>query len=166
MKLYVGTYYKYNCGSIEGKWLDLDDYTDKEEFLTACKEVHKDEQDPEFMFQDWEGESWEKSLYSECSVPEEYWEIKDGLEKSSIDKDIFGAWLTITNEDASVENIEKAEEQYCGKYESGEEYAEMEFEDTYKDSPLLQYVDWERVWRDMSFNGMEEEDGYIFDKNR
>ena len=54
-KVYVGTYRKYNEGSIEGKWLDLADYTDKADFYEACADLHKDEQGPEFMFQDWEG---------------------------------------------------------------------------------------------------------------
>ena len=41
-RVYVGTYNKYNNGSLFGKWLDLSDYSDK------------DEQEPEFMFQDYE----------------------------------------------------------------------------------------------------------------
>ena len=63
--VYVGTYGKYNNGSLFGAWLDLSDYADKEEFYEACRELHKDEEDAEFMFQDWEnvpegliGESW------------------------------------------------------------------------------------------------------------
>lgn len=58
--IYVGTYEKYNNGSIEGAWLDLTDYADLNDFYEACKELHKDEHDPEFMFQDWEGipEGW------------------------------------------------------------------------------------------------------------
>lgn len=63
--IYVGTYGKYNAGSIFGKWLNLSDYADKEEFYIACRELHNDEADPEFMFQDYEnipdgliGESW------------------------------------------------------------------------------------------------------------
>ena len=32
-RVYVGTYAKYNGGSLEGKWLDLEDYADKDEFL-------------------------------------------------------------------------------------------------------------------------------------
>ena len=51
--------------------MDLADYKDAEEFLEACYELHKDEEDPELMFQDYEAdESWEGKLYSECSVPE------------------------------------------------------------------------------------------------
>ena len=64
-RIYVGTFRKYNEGSIKGAWLDLTDYSSKEEFYEACAELHKDETDPEFMFQDWEnipaeyvGESW------------------------------------------------------------------------------------------------------------
>ena len=64
-RVYVGTYGKYNAGSLFGKWLDLSDYSDKEEFYDACRELHKDEEDAEFMFQDWENvpeglidESW------------------------------------------------------------------------------------------------------------
>jgi len=53
-KCYVGTYGKYNAGSIEGKWLDLNDYQTYQEFLNACKAVHKNEYYPEYMIQDWE----------------------------------------------------------------------------------------------------------------
>ena len=49
-RIYVGTYKKYNNGSLAGAWLDLSDYSDKEEFLNACHELHNNESDPEFMF--------------------------------------------------------------------------------------------------------------------
>jgi antirestriction protein len=50
-RIYVGTYAKYNAGSIKGAWFDLEDYSDRDAFLKACRELHKNEQDPEFMFQ-------------------------------------------------------------------------------------------------------------------
>ena len=53
-QVYVGTYRKYNEGSIKGGWLNLADYPKYGDFLTACKELHKDERDPEFMIQDTE----------------------------------------------------------------------------------------------------------------
>ena len=46
-RIYVGTYAKYNDGSIAGKWLDLNDYEDINAFYKACKKLHKDESDPE-----------------------------------------------------------------------------------------------------------------------
>ena len=42
-RVYVGTYGKYNNGSLFGAWLDLSDYSDKEDFYEACRELHKDE---------------------------------------------------------------------------------------------------------------------------
>ena len=54
-RVYVGTYGKYNNGSLFGKWLDLSDYNTYGDFLKACKQLHKGERDPEFMIQDSEG---------------------------------------------------------------------------------------------------------------
>ena len=35
-RVYVGTYGKYNNGSLFGAWLDLSDYSDKEDFYEAA----------------------------------------------------------------------------------------------------------------------------------
>lgn len=48
-RIYVGTYAKYNDGSIDGKWIDISEYNTYEEFVDACRELHADEEDPEFM---------------------------------------------------------------------------------------------------------------------
>lgn len=70
-RVYVGTYAKYNSGSLNGKWLTLSDYKDRSEFYAACRELHKDEADPEFMFQDWEGvPSW---MIGESHIDAEVW---------------------------------------------------------------------------------------------
>lgn len=39
--IYVGTYAKYNNGSLYGKWLDLADYSDYDELLETMKEYTK-----------------------------------------------------------------------------------------------------------------------------
>jgi len=53
-KVYVGTYRKYNNGSIDGAWISLAGCKDYDDFLAQCRKVHKDERDPEFMIQDTE----------------------------------------------------------------------------------------------------------------
>lgn len=53
--VYVSTYHKYNCGSISGKWLDPTEFDGQRDFYEACRALHADEWDAEFMFQDWEG---------------------------------------------------------------------------------------------------------------
>ncbi len=51
-KVYVGTYKKYNSGNLNGAWLDLAKYETYQDFVAACRQLHKDEHDPEFMIQD------------------------------------------------------------------------------------------------------------------
>ncbi len=92
-RIYVGTYAKYNEGSIFGKWLDLSDYSDSEEFYDACRELHSDEEDPELMFQDWEyipsaliGESW---------LADNIFEIIEAVSNlNETQQEAFGEWLT------------------------------------------------------------------------
>lgn len=176
MKLYCGTYKKYNEGSLAGAWMDLDDYEDADAFREACLELHKDEKDPELMFQDQEiDNNWEEGLYSECRIPEEYWDIKQALEDEHVDEDVFNAFIQGQCEKASVDMVMKCQDCYTGfhsdNFHVGEEYAEQEFYDTHSKkecdsmSWILRYVDWARVWNDMTYDGYAEYDGYVFNNN-
>ena len=80
--VYVGTYSKYNDGSIDGKWLNLENYKDEDEFYAAARELHKDEEDPELMFQDFE--NFPKRFYGESSLAKELW---DWLELNEDDRE-------------------------------------------------------------------------------
>jgi antirestriction protein len=71
--IYVGTYAKYNDGSLFGEWIELSDFSSASEFFEYCKELHKDEHDPEFMFQDFE--NMPRDWYAECSIDEKIWEV-------------------------------------------------------------------------------------------
>ena len=53
-RVYVGTWAKYNRGSIAGGWLALNECKDYQAFLRKCKALHRSERDPEFMIQDTE----------------------------------------------------------------------------------------------------------------
>lgn len=67
--VYCGTYKKYASGNLAGDWLQLASYKDGLSFLEACKKLHKDEKEPEFMFQD--TEYLPDEYYSEsCIYPE------------------------------------------------------------------------------------------------
>ena len=81
-KIYVGTYHKYNCGSIAGAWIDVTDL-DKEEFYLKCKELHKEEEDPEFHFQDWECPDLLNDFISEGGIDPEFWELKEQIKDLS-----------------------------------------------------------------------------------
>lgn len=89
MKLYCGTYAKYNEGSLKGEWVDLDNFSNADDFLAYCSKLHNDEKFPEFMFQDYECLfDWEKNLYCECSVSNDYWEIKNELDRLNVDDEL------------------------------------------------------------------------------
>ena len=53
-RIYVGTYEKYNNGSIQGAWLEMDDYATRNQFEAACQSLHGSGEH-EFMYQDHEG---------------------------------------------------------------------------------------------------------------
>ena len=53
-RIYVGTYAKYNNGSLQGEWVELSDFYDLDGFMERCSEIHEDEEEPEYMFQAWE----------------------------------------------------------------------------------------------------------------
>ena len=41
--VYVGTYYKHNCGSLYGMWVDLTSFLDYDDFMEFCHLLHIDE---------------------------------------------------------------------------------------------------------------------------
>lgn len=101
-RVYVGTYNKYNSGLLFGKWLDLSDYSDKDEFMEACRELHEDEQDPEYMFQDYE--NIPEALISESWLSDKFFELRDAIEKlSDTQQEAFFVWCDHHNSDLSVD---------------------------------------------------------------
>ena len=118
-RIYVGTYAKYNDGSIDGKWIDLTKYDTYEEFVDACRELHKDEKDPEFMVQDYENfpEKW----YHEGGLPseEEFDKINEYYMMDYDRKAAYEAYVNHTNDD----DIEHFEEAYQGHFDSATDFA-------------------------------------------
>lgn len=162
-RIYVGTYAKYNAGSIAGQWLDLSDYADKDAFLAACAELHKDESDPEFMFQDMEGIP--NGLASESSVEAELW---DWLDLDESDKSILSMYREYYNEGT----IEEARDAYAGTANSEADFAQEQAEETDsipKDLPAWIVIDWEASWncnlRHDYFTAKDEDGSLHFFRN-
>lgn len=89
--VYVGTYGKYNSGSIAGKWINVSLHESKDKFIEACKKLHNDEYNPEFMFQDYE--NIPSSMVDESFISEEIWEVLAILKKYSKKKqESFCEW--------------------------------------------------------------------------
>ena len=144
--LYVGTYGKYNRGSIAGAWLDLEDYADAEDFYNACAALHADECDPEYMFQDYE--NLPEYLYSECGGVELIYEF---LELDYMEREAVAAWLDNINTGDSFSYIIGC---FQGCYDDEMQFAEQLLHDCdgFNDIPqhLQHFFDYES-YRDSLF---------------
>ena len=164
--IYVGTYAKYNAGSLFGKWFNLSDFTDKDEFMEACKKLHKDEDDPEFMFQD--RENIPEELVSESWISEKFFELRDKVEDmDATEQEAFTIWLDYESRDLSKDDaddlVKKFKDDYIGKYDEEEDYAREVVEQCYEVSDfVLNYFDYAAFARDL-FNGdYKHIDGFVF----
>ena len=165
-RVYVGTYNKYNNGSLFGKWLDLSDYSDKDEFMEACRELHKDEQDPEYMFQDIE--NIPEALISESWLSEKFFELRDAIEKlSETEQEAFFVWCDHHNSDISEEDaddlVSSFEDEYQGEYKDEEDYAYEIVEQCY-DLPEFAktYFDYSAFARDLFITDYWMDNGFVF----
>ena len=168
-KIYVGTYKKYNEGSLFGKWLALSDYSDKDEFYKACKELHSDEDDAEYMFQDWEGIP--KGLISESWISDTVFDLIEQVDQIS-DFDAFVAFLDFTSYSLEDEDLgyllNKFRDCYAGKYDSEVAYAEQFVENCYSLSDFMQtYFDYDKFANDLFIGDyyFDSDTNAVFNRN-
>lgn len=114
-RVYVGTYAKYNDGSIEGAWIDLEDH-DADTFRDACLALHKDEADPELMFQDFEG--FPRPFYGESYLDPRLWTWLDA------DDHERGLWAVYVEEIDQSGDLDAARDAFLGTYDSPRDWAE------------------------------------------
>lgn len=120
--VYVGTYKKYNEGSLFGKWLDMSDYDSYDDFIVACKELHKDEDEPEFMFQDFDFDFDSevrlvlKQLVSESHVDPQVWDVFE-LDSEELTY-VLATWDNYDSSLSVKEALEEGGKAYIGSYDS------------------------------------------------
>lgn len=165
-KVYVGTYAKYNNGSIKGEWIELSNFSSIEEFYEFCTELHCDEIDPEFMFQDWENIPSE--LISESSLSENTFSIIEKI--SDLDYktlEAFSAWISISHHDIASDDIdslfESFEDDYQGYYSNEEDFAYQIIDECYDLSDFVKsYFDYDSFARDLFMSDYTYENGHVF----
>jgi len=119
--VYVGTYAKYNNGDLSGAWLDVGAYHDGAEFMAACAALHADEQDPEIMFQDYQG--FPREYYGESWIQPELW---GWLHMDEEDREILEAYHQGIDVNASLQD---ARNLFMGKYDSKRDWADQYLDD-------------------------------------
>ena len=149
-RIYVGTYRKYNEGSIKGEWVDLTLYDTEDAFFVHIRELHKDEDDPEFMYQDFEG--FPQAFHHESSMDDRLWEW---LALDEYEQEIWSIYIDEIDDSAS---FEQARDAYLGTFSCKEDWAEEYLRDAgffeKADEIILRYFDFESYARDCEYNGM------------
>lgn len=166
IKVYCGTYGKYNAGSIAGEWLNLENYADIDDFLADCAEIHKDESDPEFMFQDIDNDT----CYPFSGEPmiADIEKMIEFLQLDNHERRLVEAWLELMDDRVSIqEALDNAEDYYCGDSDDFFDWACYQAEELFyeqKDSPLWNYFDFDKWARDLSFEYVHASNGVIFNR--
>lgn len=167
-RVYVGTYRKYNNGSIDGAWLTLSDYSDEDEFYEACKELHKDESDPEFMFQDWE--NIPSDLIGESWISANVFPLIEALsDMDETEQEAFFVWCDYENRDLenrdAYDLVRYFQDEYQGAWDSEEDFEYNIYEECYE-SGLSEfartYFDHEAFARDLFMSDYWYQDGFVF----
>ena len=157
--VYVGTWRKYNGGSIAGRWFDLTSFDDERGFFEACRELHQDEADPELMFQDYEG--FPGNMASECHIN---WAYVEGFRQARDEgcEEAYRLWVDDTGET----DFDRFRDAWLGTADSEEAFA-IEF---VNDSGMLagipdeiaRYFDYEAYARDLFLDSLTFIDGHVF----
>ena len=157
--IYVGTYEKYNNGSLAGNWLKLTDYDDLDDFYKACHELHKDESDPELMFQDYE--YIPKSMIGESWIDPQFYDFIDTVDFSCIDLDVY---IEAVNNGLDWNDLES---KYYGEFDSDSDFTFEYAINTGFEQPNnfpYNYIDWDMAAYDL-MQSFTEINGHYFSDN-
>ena len=167
--VYCGTYRKYNEGNLYGAWIDLEKFADADEFFDVCRELHSDEEDPEFMFQDYQG--FPDDFYGESMSVGEVQAIINWLALDDDDRDMVEDYIEIYG--GKLEQfddvLDKARDKSMGRWRSFQDFADQLADEEigcYNVPDFFKtYFDYETFARDLRYDFSEGSNGYIFRDN-
>jgi len=154
-------------GSIKGEWLTLSNFADPQAFYSKCQDIHKDDHDPEFMFQDHEGVP--TSLISESSIDDRVFELLNmGLEDD--EQTAFIEYMS--NQDFYWDDLQEAydsfESAYRGNWHNIKDYTDEEAEEIFnlsnREDNLVYYFDYGKYCYSRKCEGLWiSESGNVFE---
>lgn len=101
--VYVGTYHKYSCGSLEGAWIDLESFHNQRELMRFLYRLHADEAEPEFMIQDYM--NFPRRFYSESMNENDFAELYDWIHLDTEEREMCAEYWKEIDESASIDEI-------------------------------------------------------------
>lgn len=144
--VYVGTYHKYNCGRLDGAWVDLESFNDEDELMEFLYRLHADEAEPEFMMQDYM--NFPRRFYSEAMNEHDFAELYEWLNLDEEEREMCAEYWEEIDKSASVERIKDILVYSGNSNDYFDELAEEELS-MYNVPDFLKYCfDYEK-WREM-----------------
>lgn len=164
-RIYVGTYAKYNNGSLQGEWVELSDFYDLDDFIEHCAEIHEDEEEPELMFQDWE--NIPEELIDEGHLDSNFFELRDELENlDGMNVSAFWIWVENTGKDLTESVyylMRQFNSAFVGRYVNKEEFAREIVSMEHELSEFAErYFDYDKYADELFDEGYWFESGYVF----
>lgn len=168
--VFVNTDKRYNEGRVYTELVSICDFEFKSEFIEYCKSIFPEEKDPELMFADYSGIP--DCFITESSISEQCWNIIKSISDGEVDKDALEAFLEIGDFDEKLDIIEQFSDRYYfsvnfDSFRSTEEqFGEYVIEEglytTNIPEELEQYIDYEKLGRDLLMTDYIDHDGYVF----
>ena len=168
--VFVNTYKRYNEGRVYTEPVSICDFEFKSEFIEYCKSIFPEEKDPELMFADYS--RIPECLITESSISEQCWDIIKAINDGKINPDALGAFLELGDFDDCNDILYQFEERYfwevnfdsfCSTEEQFGEYViEEGLYTTNIPEELEQYIDYEKLGRDLLMTSYIDHDGYVF----
>lgn len=157
--VYVGTYHKYSCGSLDGAWVDLESFDDEEELMEFLYRLHSDEAEPEFMVQDYM--NFPKMFYSESMNEHDFKELYKWLNLDEEEREMCAEYWSEIDKSASVERIKDSLVYSGNSNDYFDELAEEELS-MYNVPDFLKYCfDYEK-WREMCACDYSVTENFVF----
>lgn len=142
--VYCGTYKKYNNGSLQGMWVDLSTFYDEEDLFEFLHRLHYDEDEPEFMFQDFE--NFPRKFYSESAGMSLFHDLYEWINLDDDEREIVGEYWDECDSSADIQDI-LDRHVYSGDADAFFDSLADEFMESYGCLEAMQcYFDYEK-WR-------------------
>lgn len=165
INIYVASLADYNAGRLVGEWISLNNKT-YDEVMQEIQEMLK--KSKEEVAEEWAIHDYESPFpIDEYEFIRDLMDIVAAYDNCKADEAAKDAAAKVFDKDDLEKVYNNFWDYYQGQYDTLKEYAEelaieCGYLDNKKNNPLLNYVDWGKFARDLSFDGYEEVDGYIF----
>ena len=150
---------------MQGEWVSLSNFYDLDGFLEYCAEIHEDEEEPEYMFQDWE--NIPEAFIDEGHLDSNFFELRDELENlDGMNVSAFWIWVENTGKDLTESVyylMRQFNSAFVGRYVNKEEFAREIVSMEHELSEFAErYFDYDKYADELFDEGFWFESGYVF----